>query len=236
MFNTPYGQYYFLHLPFGLACSQDVFQKRMDQILEECEGYIGIADDVTIHGHTEADQDACLWKPMEVAQKYGLVFNPKKRKFKTPMVKFFGCLYEESGVNPDLEKVDDVHALPTQTNITELQKFLGMVTYLCPFIPGLSTLTALPHELCKKDAEFSWDTSHQTVFQCVIDAVVSDTILQYFDAPCPITVQVDASQVRLGVALLQHNKPVALASKALTEVEHQYANIECEDASCCLHS
>ena len=37
-FNTPYGQYHFLCLPFGLACSQDVFQKRMDQILEECEG------------------------------------------------------------------------------------------------------------------------------------------------------------------------------------------------------
>ena len=33
-FHTPYGQYYFLHLPFGLACSQDVFQERMDQILE----------------------------------------------------------------------------------------------------------------------------------------------------------------------------------------------------------
>ena len=24
-FNSPYGQYHFLHLPFGLACSQDVF-------------------------------------------------------------------------------------------------------------------------------------------------------------------------------------------------------------------
>ena len=34
-FNTPYGQYHFLHLPFGIACSQDGFQKRKDQILEE---------------------------------------------------------------------------------------------------------------------------------------------------------------------------------------------------------
>ena len=68
-FNTPHGQYQFLHLPFGLACSQDVFQKRMDQILEECESYIGIADDITVHGHTEAKHDAHLWKLMEVAQK-----------------------------------------------------------------------------------------------------------------------------------------------------------------------
>ena len=60
-FNTPYGEYRFLHLPFGLACSQDVFQKRMDQILKECEGCIGISDDITIHVSTEAEHDACLW-------------------------------------------------------------------------------------------------------------------------------------------------------------------------------
>ena len=95
-----------------------------------------------------------------------------------------------------------------------------MVTYLSPFIPGLSTLTAPLHELLKKDAEFSWNASYQTAFPHVKDAVVSDTTLCYFDASCPIRVQVDASQVRLGAALLQENKPTAFASKALTEVEH----------------
>ena len=110
-FNTPYGQYQFLHLSFGLACSQDVLLKRMDQILEECEGCIGIADDITVHGHTEAKHDACLWKLMEVAWKYGLVFNPKKTQVKAPVVNFFGCLYDETGVHPDPEKVDAVPAL-----------------------------------------------------------------------------------------------------------------------------
>ena len=52
-----------------------------------------------------------------------------------------------------------------------------MVTYLIPFIPGLSTLTAPLHELLRKDTDFSWDVSYQTAFQCVKDAVVSDTTL-----------------------------------------------------------
>ena len=77
-FNTPYGQYHFLFLPFGLACSHNIFQKEMDQILEECVGCIGINGDITIHGHMEAKHDAHLWKFMEVGQRYGLVFNPKK--------------------------------------------------------------------------------------------------------------------------------------------------------------
>ena len=35
-FNSPFGRYHSLCLPFGLVCSQDIFQKRMDQFLEEC--------------------------------------------------------------------------------------------------------------------------------------------------------------------------------------------------------
>ena len=48
-----------------------------------------------------------------------------------------------------------------------------MVMNLCPFIPPLSTLIALLHELLKKDAEFNWDASHQAAFQHVKDAIVS---------------------------------------------------------------
>ena len=144
------------------------------------------------------------------------------------MVKFFGYLYDESRVHPDPEKVDAVTALPTATNITELQEFLDMVIYLSPFIPSLSTLTAPLHELLQKDAELSWDAYYQTAFQYVKDAVISDTTLQYFDASCPITVQADTSHVGLGAVLLQDKMPVAFASKALIEVECHYANIECE--------
>ena len=43
-----------------------------------------------------------------------------------------------------------------------------------------------------------------------------------------MTIQVDASQVGLGTALLENGKPIAFASKALTKTEHRYANIERE--------
>ena len=95
-----------------------------------------------------------------------------------------------------------------------------MVMYLSPFIPGLSTLTPPLHELLKKDIDFTWNCTYDATFQHVKDAVVSDTILQYFDPSLPITAQVDA--------LLQNNKPIVFASKALTETECHYANIERE--------
>ena len=132
------------------------------------------------------------------------------------------------GVHPDPGKVNAVHALPAPTNITELQEFLCLVTYLSPFIPGLSTVTTPVLELLKKDADFIWNHTYDTAFEQIKEAIVSDTTLRYFDPSLPVTIQVDASQVGLGAALLQNGKPIAFASKALTKTECRYANIERE--------
>ena len=40
-FNTHRGKFHFVHLPFELPCSPDIFQRMMDQILDCCEGVIG---------------------------------------------------------------------------------------------------------------------------------------------------------------------------------------------------
>ena len=218
-FNSPFSRYCFLRLPFGLVCSQDIFQKKMDQILEECQGCIGIADDITVHGHTEAEHNTHLRDLMRIARKYDLMFNPQKTHVKAQAINFFGCLYDANGVHLDPGKVDAIHALPAPTNVIELQEFLGLVTFLSPFIPGLSTLTAPLRELLKKDTDFSWNHTYDITFEWVKEAVVSDTTLRYFDPSLPVTIQVDASQVGLGAALLQNGKPIAFASKALTETE-----------------
>ena len=144
--------------------SQDIFQKKMDQILEECQGCIGIANDITAHGHTEAEHDACLWDLMQIAHKYNLVFNPQKTHVKAQALNFFGCLYDANGVHPDPGKVDAIHTLPVPTNVTKLQDFLGLVTYLSPFIPGLSTLTAPLCELLKKDTYFILNHTYDATF------------------------------------------------------------------------
>ena len=52
--------------------------------------------------------------------------------------------------------------------------------------------------------------------------------LPFYDRSLPITVQADASQDGLGAALLQEGKPIAFASKSVTDTERRYANIERE--------
>ena len=53
-------------------------------------------------------------------------------------------------------------------------------------------------------------------------------MLGYYDAKKELTLQVDASSAGLGAALIQNDKPVANASKALTPMQQNCAQIEKE--------
>ena len=89
MFNTPWGHYRLVHLPWGLACARDIFQWMMDQILEWWEGVIGIADDVIIHRCDDEEHVWHLYTLMQVTTEHGLVINGKKCAVKQPLIKFF---------------------------------------------------------------------------------------------------------------------------------------------------
>ena len=112
--------------------------------------------------------------------------------------------------------------------VTQLQKFLGLVTYLSPFIPSLSSFTAPLCELLKTGTELIWNSSYQEAFDKVKSMVCKDTTLGYLNIHKPVIVQVDASQKSFSATLLQDGCQVAFTSKALTPVEQHNANIEHE--------
>ena len=92
-----------------------------------------------------------------------------------------------------------------------------MAYYMSPFIPNLSTLTA-----------FCWNATYQQALDKIKESISNEVTLTYFDLSKPIVLQVDASLQWLEAALLQDDKPVAFASKALSNTERHYANIERE--------
>lgn len=227
-FQTPYGRYCFSRLPFGLKVSQDIFQLKMDQILENVKGATGISDDVVVYGKTEEEHDESLCNLMKAAAENGLVFNSEKCTIKTQSITFFGATYTPEGVHPDPDKVNDLKAMPAPTSKKELQEFLGFVTYMSPFINNLAEKAAALRELIKKDSVFIWGEHHQKCFQALKDAVSEDATLVYFDTSATPTLETDASIKGLGVTLLQQGKPIAYASKTLTDAETRYACIERE--------
>ena len=67
---------------------------------------------------------------------------------------------------------------------------------------------------------------------CRIKKLSSTTpVLRFYDPNEELVIQCDASQEGLGAALMQLGKPIAFASRALTETETRYAQIEKEALS-----
>ena len=71
-------------------------------------------------------------------------------------------------------------------------------------------------------------SSTPPIINAIKSAINAEAALVYYDTPKEVTLQVDASSIGLGAALLQDKKPIAFASKALTDTESHYANIERE--------
>ena len=121
-FNSPFGE---ILLPVSSLWS-GLFARHLPEedgpVPQRVPWMYWNCHDITVHGCTEAEHDACLQNLIQVAHKYGVVFNPQKMHVKAPAINFFGCLYDASGVHPDPEKVDVVHALPAPTNVIELQR------------------------------------------------------------------------------------------------------------------
>ena len=58
--------------------------------------------------------------------------------------------------------------------------------------------------------------------------ISADIYLSNYDQTKPVSLEVDASQKSLGVALFLEGKPVAYGSKTLTDRQSRYRNIERE--------
>ena len=131
-----------------------------------------------------------------------------------------------AGVHPDPDKVYEIQNLPAPACVNELQQFLGIVQYMSPFIPKLAEHTDPLRALNKKDVDWQWTPSHDKAFQQLKTMICDECTLTYFDPKQPTVIQVDASLKGLGAALIQNGKPIAFSSKALTDTEKRYANIE----------
>ena len=139
-----------------------------------------------------------------------------------------GHCISENGIEVDSEKVEAIKSFPVPHNVTALKSFLGMVNFIAKFLPNLSNILYPLHNLLKKDVQWCWSEAQSSAFEKIKQLITECTKLAIFDENKPITVENDASEYDLGAVLLQENKPIAFASRSLTETEKNYAQIEKE--------
>ena len=227
-FQTCFGRYRYTRLPFGINGASEYFQKRLLSALDGVCGIVCVADDVIIHGITQEEHDQHLHAFLAWCQTVGIKLNPEKVDIGVKSVTFMGHCISSDGVHPDPEKISAITNMKAPEDTTQLRRFIGMINYLAKFMPHLTSKIHPLQNLLKKDTPWMWSSSQEEAFDSVKKALSDAPTLAYYDPNRPLTLENDACEYGLGSALIQDNKPVAFASRCLSDAEKKYAQIEKE--------
>ena len=108
--------------------------------------------------------------------------------------------------------------IPAPTCKKQVQLFIGMVNYLSKISVRLSELVEPIRELSNEKVYFNWGPAYQEAFKQIKKEIARAPILTLYNPRKQTVLQTDASIKGLGACLLQDEKLVYFASKALTEM------------------
>ena len=231
-FITPSGRYCFNKLPFGIASAPEHFQKRMNAILHGLDGVLCLMDDVLVFGRDQEEHNQRLLAALKKIEAAGATLNAQKCEFGKTALKFLGHCVDQEGISADPEKTAAIRHMKAPTTVSELRRFMGMANQLGKFSPNLAQLTQPLRELLSKSRAWQWGPEQEKAFSLVKTELSKPTTLALYDPGSDLTVSADASSYGLGAVLLQRDgsgcRPVAYASRSMTETEKRYAQIEKE--------
>jgi ribonuclease HI len=232
-FRTPIGNFYYTVMPFGLKNAGATYQRTMtamfhDMIHQEIEDYV---DDIVVKSKKREDHVEVLRKVFERCRLYKLKMNPLKCAFGVSAGKFLGFLVHNRGIDVDPAKASAIATMRPPTSHKELKSFLGRLSYIRRFIPGLAAVTSTFSRLLKKGVSFNWSAECQEAFER-IQAIM--TKLPTVCAPIagkPLRLYLASNSQAIGALVAQENgqgveQPVYYVSRGLKDTETRYSVAE----------
>ena len=218
-----------LRLPFGISSAPWYFQEIMDQLTSDLNGVAKFIDDILVSGMMASEHLQNLHALLQRLQERGLRCRLGKCSFAQPSIEYLGYTLSSHDIAKG-PKVNAIMVMPPPTDIVGLRSFLGSVQFYSKFLPDLATVTEPLHNLTRKNVQWKWGTEEQTAFQKLKELLSTNTVLAHFDPTLPIGISCDASEVGLGVVLFHRyqdgsERPIANASKTLTETQRHYSQI-----------
>lgn len=231
-FSIERGHYEFLRMPFGLKNAPSTFQRLMDHILRGVDNVFTYLDDVIIISTSLQQHLEKIKEVFERFKLHNLKIQLDKSDFLKKQVAFLGHELTSEGIKPNSDKIKAVLNYPMPSSHKEVKAFLGLTGYYRKFIRDYAKLTKPLTQCLKKGKRVVHTPEFVDAVKKCKQILTNSPILQFPDFSKPFILTTDASDVALGAVLSQgtvgSDKPVAYASRTLSDTETRYSTIEKE--------
>lgn len=228
-FNTKFGQFEFLVMPFGLCNAPAAFQKMMNDMFKDKIGtYVLVyLDDIVIYSKNLDDHWQHVRAVLQVLRENKLYCNLKKSQFAKTEISYLGHIISDMAVKMDPRKIKAVMEWPTPKCVKDTQSFVGFTNYYRRFIKNFAQLMTPLTRLLRKDETFIWSSDCQRSFEQIKLLFSSSPLLCHPDENKPFVLEVDASDFGVGGVLAQYQDdnqlhPTAFFSRGLNPAERNY--------------
>ncbi|KAL0902756.1 hypothetical protein ABMA27_000562 [Loxostege sticticalis] len=226
--------YEFLRMPFGLKNAPSTFQRLMNNILRDLlyDTCIVYLDDILIYSVSLQDHIKKLKRVFDRLREHNFKVQLDKSEFLRKEVIYLGHTLTQEGLKPNEDKIKAIKKFPIPATQKEIKSFLGLVGYYRKFIPDFAKMTKPMTKCLKKNAKVTHTPEFIDSFNKSKDILCNAPVLQYPDFEKPFILTTDASDVSIGAVLSQGtvgtDRPIAYASRTLSQTEIKYSTIEKE--------
>lgn len=233
-FNVENGHFEYVRMPFGLKNAPATFQRVMDNVLKGLQGKICLVymDDIIIYSTSLQEHLVNLTKVFQRLRDTNLKIQIDKSEFLKKEVAFLGHIITPKGIKPNPDKIQAILKYPIPKTPRQIKAFLGLLGYYRKFIKDFAKITKPLTSCLKRDAKIEHTPQFINCFEHCKNLLSNEPLLQYPDFDQPFNLTTDASNFAIGAVLSQgpigKDRPVAYASRTLSESEQNYSTIEKE--------
>ena len=240
-FTTPFGQFLWNRMPFGVINGPATFQKMMDEVIGPLATICSMVylDDVIIYSQNVREHLGHLIEVFDRLEQAGLTVKAKKCHVGAARINYLGFTVSETGIEPQEKTVRAIREFPVPKNADETRRFVAIANFYRRFVSGFSKIAQPLNELQKKDVIFEWTKERQEAFQELKERLIHQPVLAIPRYGDHFYVATDAASKRgIGGVLMQKDpvskkmRPIAYCSRSFTTAEAKYSVTEQECLGC----
>ncbi|CAL1406916.1 unnamed protein product [Linum trigynum] len=234
MFMTPFGNFHYKVMSFGLKNAGATYQHMVNTVFQRqtgrnMEAYV---DDLVVKRKRRDDHLNDLRETFETMRAHSLRLNPLKCVFGVDTGKFLGFMITKRGIESNPKQVEAIGLLEPPRAPKEVQSLNGLLAALGRFIPRSADRGAPFFRVLKRVARFKWTEECDEAFEQLKNMLVAPTVMTAPWAGEVLYLYIVVSRTAVSAVLVSRvttdgeERHVYYVNKVMTGPETRYAPIE----------